>query len=309
MLPCAVSVEKEGSITNSGRWMQWRYKAAEPPGTGKPDGEILMKLSEKTKMISTERRSTRRKSCFPGTDFELEMGLYHPRRVRFPQDGQGDQRLFPEGCDRQGETVQERAIWCPALPISRLMVPPAAPTGFTATPIPKKATWPPGARGRNPASDSILNGPGAGRSTDVSFTTAHRWTNTANPGTRNIRSLPGIPVQRVEKADGSAMCPTADGLPCSMPDGTPNPKTKYPFIMKPEGHAHIFGPGRADGPFPEHYEPIECPVEKNLFSSQLVNPVAATYTIRTWISTKPAIPGIPLWAPLTGFASTGRPVS
>lgn len=61
-------------------------------------------------------------------------------------------------------------------------------------------------------------------------------------------------------------------------DGTPNPKTKYPFIMKPEGHAHVFGPGRADGPFPEHYEPIECPVEKNLFSSQLVNPTAATYS-------------------------------
>jgi formate dehydrogenase major subunit len=60
-------------------------------------------------------------------------------------------------------------------------------------------------------------------------------------------------------------------------DGTSNPKTKYPFIMKPEGHAHIFGPGRADGPFPEHYEPIECPVEKNLMSSQLANPTAPTY--------------------------------
>ena len=60
-------------------------------------------------------------------------------------------------------------------------------------------------------------------------------------------------------------------------DGTPNPKTKYPFIMKPEGHAHVFGPGRADGPFPEHYEPIECPVEKNPLSAQLTNPVAVTY--------------------------------
>jgi len=60
-------------------------------------------------------------------------------------------------------------------------------------------------------------------------------------------------------------------------DGTPNPKTKYPFIMKPEGHARIFGPGRADGPFPEHYEPLECPVEKNVLSSQLINPTAPIY--------------------------------
>ena len=61
------------------------------------------------------------------------------------------------------------------------------------------------------------------------------------------------------------------------PDGTPNPKTKYAFIMKPEGHARIFGPGRADGPFPEHYEPLESPVERNILSSQLTNPTAPKY--------------------------------
>ena len=43
-LPAAASLEKEGSITNSGRWMQWRYKAADPPGDAKPDGEIMVEL-------------------------------------------------------------------------------------------------------------------------------------------------------------------------------------------------------------------------------------------------------------------------
>src|SRR5512138_3403355 len=32
MLPAASSVEKEGSISNSGRWAQWRYAAIEPVG-------------------------------------------------------------------------------------------------------------------------------------------------------------------------------------------------------------------------------------------------------------------------------------
>jgi formate dehydrogenase major subunit len=41
MLPCAASLEKEGSITNSGRMMQWRYKAVNPPGEAKPDAEIM----------------------------------------------------------------------------------------------------------------------------------------------------------------------------------------------------------------------------------------------------------------------------
>jgi formate dehydrogenase major subunit len=46
----------------------------------------------------------------------------------------------------------------------------------------------------------------------------------------------------------------------------------YPFIMKPDGVASFFGPGLKDGPFPEHYEPLECPIEKNLMSGQRINP-------------------------------------
>jgi len=47
--------------------------------------------------------------------------------------------------------------------------------------------------------------------------------------------------------------------------------------MKPDGVAHIFGPGLKDGPFPEHYEPLECPIEKNLMSSQRINPVVKIF--------------------------------
>lgn len=47
--------------------------------------------------------------------------------------------------------------------------------------------------------------------------------------------------------------------------------------MRKHGHGQIFGPGRADGPFPEHYEPLECPVEKNFLNAKLINPVAPIY--------------------------------
>ncbi len=43
-LPCAASMEKEGSISNSGRWVQWRYKAQNPAGQTKPDGDIALEL-------------------------------------------------------------------------------------------------------------------------------------------------------------------------------------------------------------------------------------------------------------------------
>jgi formate dehydrogenase major subunit len=68
-----------------------------------------------------------------------------------------------------------------------------------------------------------------------------------------------------------------------VPDGPWPPlsvagKGKLPFIMKPDGVASIFGPGLADGPFPEHYEPWETPVDKNLFSAQLSSPVAGGFS-------------------------------
>jgi len=41
LLPAASSVEKEGSISNSGRWAQWRYKAVNPPGEAESDASIV----------------------------------------------------------------------------------------------------------------------------------------------------------------------------------------------------------------------------------------------------------------------------
>jgi formate dehydrogenase major subunit len=48
-----------------------------------------------------------------------------------------------------------------------------------------------------------------------------------------------------------------------------------PFIMNPEGVGRIFAPlaAFADGPFPEHYEPIESPVQNFLHPGQSNNPV------------------------------------
>ncbi len=51
LLPAACSVEKEGSLTNSGRWVQWRYKAAEPPGDAISDGDIVVRILSKVKEL------------------------------------------------------------------------------------------------------------------------------------------------------------------------------------------------------------------------------------------------------------------
>ncbi len=44
MLPASNFAEKDGSFTNSARWIQWKWKALDPPGQIKSDQEILARI-------------------------------------------------------------------------------------------------------------------------------------------------------------------------------------------------------------------------------------------------------------------------
>jgi anaerobic selenocysteine-containing dehydrogenase len=76
----------------------------------------------------------------------------------------------------------------------------------------------------------------------------------------------------------SAQLWAGNDVPDFKPDS--NPKDHMgPFIMNPEGVGRIFGPlaAFADGPFPEHYEPIESPVQNALHPAQQNNPVVKKF--------------------------------
>ena len=67
-----------------------------------------------------------------------------------------------------------------------------------------------------------------------------------------------------------------------IPDIAPAlPPATGPFIMNPEGVGRLFAPAMAEGPFPEHYEPFETPVGKNLMHPNnpkvTSNPCARVY--------------------------------
>ena len=51
LLPASATMEKEGSQSNSGRWVQWKYKAAEAPGDALPVGEIEIKILAEIKKL------------------------------------------------------------------------------------------------------------------------------------------------------------------------------------------------------------------------------------------------------------------
>ena len=272
MLPCAVSVEKEGSITNSGRWSQWRYKAAEPPGNARPDGDMLIDLMKKVKWFYKKAQKRGEGAVFPEPILNLKWD--------YTTGGKFDARKMAKeinGYFQKDVTISGKSF--------------------------KKGDLVP--------SFAYLQADGSTSSANWLY--CNSWTDKGNMAARRKRETSGIglnlewawcwpvnrriiynrasvdpygkpwdpehPVIQWDAGAGKWVGDVPDGgwPPMLNADGTPNPKTKYPFIMKTEGYAHIFGPGLADGPFPEHYEAMECPVEKNLLSSQLVSPTAPTY--------------------------------
>ena len=49
LIPVAASMEKEGSMSNSGRMLQWKYVAETPPGDALSTGDVIIRLMTKLK--------------------------------------------------------------------------------------------------------------------------------------------------------------------------------------------------------------------------------------------------------------------
>jgi formate dehydrogenase major subunit len=275
MLPCAVSVEKEGSITNSGRWMQWRYKAAQAPGDAKSDGDILMDLMKKVKYLYKKDKN----AVFPEPIVNLKWdyttnGEFDAHKMAKEINGYFLKDVTVNGKLCKKGTLVPSFAWLQA-------------DGSTSS-----ANWlycNSYTEKGNMAARRTREKSGIGLNLEWAWCWPVNRRIIYNRASVDLQGNPWDKEHPVIQFEGEVKdgkyvskkwvgdVPDGGWYPMQNPDGSMRKDTKYPFIMKPEGHSHIFGPGRADGPFPEHYEPMECPVEKNLFSSQLVNPTAPTY--------------------------------
>ncbi len=272
MLPCAVSVEKEGSITNSGRWMQWRYKAANPPAQAWSDGDILIQLGKKLKYLYKQDKDAvfsepivnlkwdyTKHGEFDAHAMAKEINGYFLKDITIKGKLYKKGELVPSFAFLQndGSTSSANWLYCNSYTSKGNM---AARREREKSGIGLNLGW----AWCWPVNRRII----------YNRASVDKY---GKPWDKEHPVIAWDPNAGGGKGGWVGDVPDGGWPPMLNADGTPNPATKYPFIMKPEGHARIFGPGLADGPFPEHYEPMECPVEKNLLSGQLVNPVAPTY--------------------------------
>jgi len=259
-LPCATSVEKEGSITNSGRWMQWRYKAAKTLRGCKADGEIMVQLFEKIRELYEDGGKFPEPIKNLRWDY-VKKGKYDPHAVAklvngyFEKDTTVKGKSFKKGTlvpsfaylKDDGSTSSGNWLYC---------------NSYTE-------------KGNMAARRSKKDPGGMGLFLEWSWCWPVNRRIIYNRASVDMNGKPWSPNKNIlEYKNGKWVGDVPDG---GWPPMVNKAKTKRPFIMKPDGVASVFGPGRVDGPFPEHYEPLECPVPKNLMSSQRMNPTAAVY--------------------------------
>lgn len=255
LLPAASSVEKEGSVSNSGRWAQWRYKAVNPPGHAESDAFILDQWVKNLKTLYAED------GVFPEpiTNLSWEYGDGHEPDIdlvarecngRFTRDTVVKGKSFKKGqqvpsftyLQDDGSTCSGNWLYC---------------NSYTEE--------------GNKMKRRGLEDP-----TGMEF--YHNWTwcwpvnrrVLYNRASVDLNGKPWNPKKPVISWNKNTRKWEGD-----VPDGGWPPmnenKSKSPFIMVPEGFGRLYAAGLADGPFPEHYEPVESPV-RNAMTSQQSNP-------------------------------------
>src|SRR5690606_13629208 len=53
-LPTTCFAEEDGALVNSGRWLQWHWKGADPPGEVKTDIEIMSRIFQRLRKLYEE---------------------------------------------------------------------------------------------------------------------------------------------------------------------------------------------------------------------------------------------------------------
>ncbi len=253
-LPVAASVEKEGSITNSGRWGQWRWKAVEPPGEARPDSWIINQL-----MIRL--RNLYEADPGPNPDPILKLAWdYGPGEVDVHQVAQEiNGWAMSDVKDADGKVIVPAGQQVKNFTQLRADGSTACANWLYSGSYNEEGNM----MARRDNTDTHPAGIGLYSNWAWAWPVNRRII--YNRASCDAQGQPFDPARFVVRWNGEKW----EG---DVPDGGWPPEAKHAFIMKPEGHAHIFGPGRADGPFPTHYEPWESPVDNLLYPNQNINP-------------------------------------
>ena len=246
LLPSAHRVEKAGTISNSGRWLLWFDKAVEPAGEARNFADMFVPLINKLrelykaeggklpeallKMNWPEKYDpeewTRRINGFFWADTKIGNRLYK----------KGD--LVPAFGNLQADGSTSSLNWLYTGSYTEDEGNKSKRRDPTQTPMQAAIGLYPNWSWCWPVNRRILY----------------------NRASVDLNGKPYNPKKAVIEWDGKKWVGDVPDGPWAPQADTKNGKLAY--IMTTDGYAQLYGPGRLDGPFPEHYEPAETPVAR-----------------------------------------------
>jgi formate dehydrogenase major subunit len=266
-LPCAGFAEKDGSMTNSARWLQWKNVALPPPGDARLDQDIVAQI------------------------FLRVRDLYRKEGGKFPDP---ILNLTWPYTDPEHPALADLAKEINGKALADITDPATKQTLKAGQQLPGFAFL------RDDGTTSCGNWIYSGSWTEAGSQIARRGTEDPSglgiypnwawswPANRRVlynrascdpAGKPWDPERRQVWWNEDAQRWVGNDVPDFKPDSPPKDHMG-PFIMNPEGVGRIFVPlaGMADGPFPEFYEPVESPVSNLLHPNQSSSPVVKKFT-------------------------------
>lgn len=251
-LPAAGHYEKDGSISHSGRWIQWRFEAVPPLGNALSDMKILHKLYMGLKKL-----------------YEAEGGPVAEQitKLNWPYETDGEGDVLKVSHALNGYDVSTGKL---LKNFTELKADGSTACGnwiYSGFFNNNDAPFDPA---QQPTASRIKDDPsGLGLYPQWSFAWPVNRRVLYNRASADMQGKPFNPDAVLVEWDGSkwilndvpdfvATKTLADGTVEQVP---PNNKA---FMMAWEQNARLWAPGLADGPFPEHYEPFESPADNKL---------------------------------------------
>ena len=277
-LPAAPAAEKDGSLTNTMRLIQWHERAVKPPGDVRSDADFFCTLAHRLQKLYAGSKKDRDQG-FLAANFTYGAKPDEPEMVEVLKEINGV--ATEDITDKDGKVVYRKGQ--PLNTFAHLTDDGKTTSGcwiYTGVTVEADGKLINKAAGRKPADakDYLAHGWGfawpANRRIIYNRASADLQGKPWSEKKKLIWWDPAAPGQKPEDKGKWVGLDVPDFNAFLAPDAKNGDK---PFIMRTDLVGAFFGPLN-DGPFPEHYEPVESPT-KNLLSKQQFNPVAKIWKV------------------------------
>ncbi|AZO00992.1 formate dehydrogenase-N subunit alpha [Mesorhizobium sp. M9A.F.Ca.ET.002.03.1.2] len=263
-LPSTCFAEDDGSLTNSGRWLQWHWAGGTPPGEAKRDTWIMAQIHLRLKELYRKEGG-----AFPDPILNLHWPYADPGNPTAEEIAQ-------EINGRALATVTDTADPTKVLAETGKLLP-----GFAALRDDGSTScgcWIYSGcfneKGNNMARRDTDDPDETGAYLKWAFSWPANRRILYNRASADLNGKAWDPDRKVIEWDGAKW--SGYDVPDIAP--TAKPGEVGPFIMNPEGVSRLFTRGMMrDGPFPAHYEPFESPIVNPVAPNVRGNPAARVF--------------------------------